>query len=125
MQSEHGCSITGWASALPRTVVTNQDIMTLFDTSDEWIVERTGIRQRRAADGPFVNPKPLASPPGGMGTTAQLAVDAGQGRPGYGRPQRERHRPANPVHDHALTRWCPPLRRRWPTPFALRVVGWT
>jgi 3-oxoacyl-[acyl-carrier-protein] synthase-3 len=60
-------------------VVTNEDIMTLFDTSDEWIVERTGIRQRRAADGPFVDPKPDASPSGGMGTTAQLAAEAGQG----------------------------------------------
>jgi len=74
-----GCAITGWASALPERVVTNQDIMTLFDTSDEWIVERTGIRERRAADGPFVDPKPPTSPPGGMGTTAQLAARAGQG----------------------------------------------
>ena len=55
--------------------------MTLFDTSDEWIVERTGIRQRRAADGPFVNPKPAGlSLPEGMGTTAQLAAEAGRGR---------------------------------------------
>jgi 3-oxoacyl-[acyl-carrier-protein] synthase-3 len=59
-------------------VVTNPDMMTLFDTSDEWIHERTGIRQRRAADGPFVNPKPPVSPPGGMGTTAQLAAEAGR-----------------------------------------------
>jgi len=59
-------------------VVTNQDMMTLFDTSDEWVHERTGIRQRRAADGPFVNPKPPVSPPGGMGTTAQLAAEAGR-----------------------------------------------
>ena len=51
--------------------------MTLFDTTNEWIMERTGIRERRAADGPFVNPKPPASPPGGMGTTAQLAAQAG------------------------------------------------
>jgi 3-oxoacyl-[acyl-carrier-protein] synthase-3 len=78
MQPEHGCAITGWASALPSTVVTNQDIMTLFDTSDEWILERTGIRRRRAADGPFVHPKPSASPPQGMGTTAQMAADAGR-----------------------------------------------
>ena len=74
-----GCAITGWASALPPTVVTNQDIMTLFDTSDQWIVERTGIRERRAADGPFVHPKPPASPPDGMGTTAELAAEAGRG----------------------------------------------
>jgi 3-oxoacyl-[acyl-carrier-protein] synthase-3 len=78
MRPEHGCAITGWGSALPSTVVTNPDMMTLFDTSDEWIHERTGIRQRRAADGPFVNPKPPVSPPGGMGTTAQLAAEAGR-----------------------------------------------
>jgi 3-oxoacyl-[acyl-carrier-protein] synthase-3 len=58
-------------------MVTNQDMMTLFDTSNEWIVERTGIRQRRAADGPFVDPKPPVSPPEGMGTTAHLAAEAG------------------------------------------------
>jgi len=72
-----GCAITSWAAALPERVVTNEDIMTLFDTSDEWIVTRTGIRQRRAADGPFVTPKGPSSPPGGMGTTAQLAAQAG------------------------------------------------
>lgn len=78
MASEHGCAITGWGSALPDQVVTNQDIMTLFETSDEWIVERTGIRQRRAADGPFVRDKPPAPPTGGMGTTATLAAEAGR-----------------------------------------------
>ncbi|MGH9105614.1 MAG: beta-ketoacyl-ACP synthase III [Acidimicrobiales bacterium] len=79
MPPEYGCAITGWASALPPTVVTNRDIATLFETNDEWIVERSGIRERRAADGPFVNPGPPASPPGGMGTTAQLAAEAGSG----------------------------------------------
>ncbi|HMK97411.1 MAG TPA: hypothetical protein VK425_07680, partial [Acidimicrobiales bacterium] len=78
MPTEYGYAITGWASALPEQVVTNQDIMTLFDTSDEWIVERTGIRQRRAADGPFVKPAPERAPAGGMGTTAQLAAAAGR-----------------------------------------------
>lgn len=77
MSTERGFAITGWGSALPERVVTNYDIMTLFETSDEWIVERTGIHERRAADGPFVEPKPAASPPGGMGTTAQLAAEAG------------------------------------------------
>lgn len=73
-----GCAITGWAGVVPEQAVTNADIMTLFDTSEEWIFERTGIRQRRAADGPFVKPKPLASPESGMGTTAQLAARAGR-----------------------------------------------
>ncbi|HTW08178.1 MAG TPA: beta-ketoacyl-ACP synthase III [Acidimicrobiales bacterium] len=78
MPETSGSAITGWASALPGQVVTNQDIMTLFDTSDQWIVERTGIRQRRAADGPFVSPKPSPSPEAGMGTTASLAAQAGR-----------------------------------------------
>lgn len=76
MPTERGFAITGWGSALPERVVTNYDIMTLFDTSDEWIVDRTGIHERRAADGPFVAPPP-SSPPGGMGTTALLATEAG------------------------------------------------
>jgi 3-oxoacyl-[acyl-carrier-protein] synthase-3 len=76
MPTERGFAITGWGSALPERVVTNYDIMTLFDTSDEWIVERTGIHERRAADGPFVAPPP-SSPTGGMGTTARLATEAG------------------------------------------------
>jgi len=79
MPTDPGYAITGWASSLPPQVVTNQDIMTLFDTSDQWIVERTGIRQRRAADGPFVHPKPDQSPPNGMGTTGRLAAEAGRG----------------------------------------------
>jgi len=45
MQPEHGCAITGWASGAPEHGCHQQDIMTLFDTSDDWIVERTGIRQ--------------------------------------------------------------------------------
>jgi len=32
---------------IPETVITNQDLENLVDTSDEWIVERTGIRERR------------------------------------------------------------------------------
>ena len=79
MATERGCAITGWAGALPKQVVTNFDVMTLFDTSDEWIVERTGIHERRAADGPFVKPSPPVRPPEGMGTTAQLAAEAGRG----------------------------------------------
>ena len=41
--------ITGTGSALPRTCVTNADLAERVDTSDEWIVERTGIRQRYIA----------------------------------------------------------------------------
>lgn len=41
--------ITGTGSALPPDVVTNNDLSERLDTSDAWIVERTGIRQRHIA----------------------------------------------------------------------------
>jgi 3-oxoacyl-[acyl-carrier-protein] synthase-3 len=74
---QRGGVITGWGIALPPTVVDNADIGTLFETSDEWIVERSGIRTRRTATGPFVSPVPPRHPPGGLGTTATLALAAG------------------------------------------------
>ncbi len=39
--------ITGVGGYLPETVVTNEDLAKVVDTSDEWIRERTGIRERR------------------------------------------------------------------------------
>lgn len=44
-----GCVIAGAGKALPKRVVTNDELSELVDTSDEWIVTRTGIRQRRIA----------------------------------------------------------------------------
>ena len=41
--------IRGTGSALPAQCVTNAELATRVDTSDEWIVERTGIRQRYIA----------------------------------------------------------------------------
>lgn len=41
--------ITGTGSALPRRVVTNHELAQTVDTSDEWIVERSGIHQRHIA----------------------------------------------------------------------------
>jgi 3-oxoacyl-[acyl-carrier-protein] synthase III len=74
-----GVAISGWGSALPERVVTNADISTLFETSDEWIFERSGIRSRRTATGPFVDPPVPADPPAnGLGTTGTLAVQAGR-----------------------------------------------
>src|SRR6516165_1330248 len=52
--STGGCAITGWGVAFPPTVVTNEDLKSIFDTTDEWIFERSGIRSRFAATGPFV-----------------------------------------------------------------------
>jgi 3-oxoacyl-[acyl-carrier-protein] synthase III len=42
-------SITGLGCKVPDRVVTNDDLARYVDTSDEWIVERTGIRERRMA----------------------------------------------------------------------------
>ncbi len=45
-----GSRLLGTGSALPRRVVTNAELATRVDTSDEWIVARTGIRQRYIAE---------------------------------------------------------------------------
>ncbi len=42
-------AVTGVGAYLPEKVVTNADLAKFVDTSDEWIVERTGIRQRHQA----------------------------------------------------------------------------
>ena len=55
-------AIAGWGTAIPEARRTNHDLERRLDTSDEWIVERTGIRERR-----------VASP---AETTASLAADA-------------------------------------------------
>lgn len=53
--------ILGWGTALPDKVVTNLDLEKTLDTSDQWIVERSGISERR------------------IGTsTAELAIAAGR-----------------------------------------------
>jgi 3-oxoacyl-[acyl-carrier-protein] synthase-3 len=39
-------AITGWGTAVPERVLTNRDLEAMVDTTDEWIVSRTGIRQR-------------------------------------------------------------------------------
>lgn len=38
--------IIGWGKCLPPAIVSNADLATLFDTTDDWIFSRTGIRQR-------------------------------------------------------------------------------
>ena len=42
-------SITGIGSRAPERVMTNDELAQMVDTSDEWIMERTGIRERRVA----------------------------------------------------------------------------
>jgi len=41
--------IVGWGKYVPEKVLTNHDLQNMVDTSDEWIQERTGIRERRIA----------------------------------------------------------------------------
>jgi 3-oxoacyl-[acyl-carrier-protein] synthase III len=54
-----GAVISGWGTALPEKVITNHELAATMDTSDEWIVARTGIRERRVG-----------------GSTVGLAVEA-------------------------------------------------
>lgn len=56
-----GAVITGWGTALPPKVLTNHDLEQMFDTSNDWIVERTGIHERHVG-----------------GTTVGLSVEAGR-----------------------------------------------
>ena len=56
-----GAVITGWGTALPEKVLTNVDLESMMETSDEWIRDRTGIVQRHVG-----------------GTTAGLSTEAGR-----------------------------------------------
>jgi 3-oxoacyl-[acyl-carrier-protein] synthase-3 len=48
--------VAGTGSYVPDRVLTNEELSKIVDTSDEWIVTRTGIRERRiAADGEFTS----------------------------------------------------------------------
>lgn len=46
---EYGAIIAGTGSCLPEKRLTNDDLSRMVDTNDEWIVQRTGIRERRVA----------------------------------------------------------------------------
>ncbi len=52
--------ILGCGSYLPKTIVTNDDLAKRIDTSDEWIVQRTGIKRRHVA-GPDEKTSDLAT----------------------------------------------------------------
>ncbi|MGB7451153.1 MAG: ketoacyl-ACP synthase III [Lysobacterales bacterium] len=45
-------AITGWGKCLPPAILTNDEIATVIDTSDEWIRTRSGIRERRVSHVP-------------------------------------------------------------------------
>src|SRR6185369_5490158 len=46
-------AIVGWGKCLPPAVLSNADLATFLDTSDEWILSRTGIRERRVSHVPL------------------------------------------------------------------------
>lgn len=43
----HYAAISGWGMYVPERVLTNEELSTIVDTSDEWVRSRTGIRERR------------------------------------------------------------------------------
>ena len=42
-------AITGWGDCMPPAVLSNADLSTFLDTSDEWITSRTGMKERRVS----------------------------------------------------------------------------
>jgi 3-oxoacyl-[acyl-carrier-protein] synthase III len=56
-----GAVVTGWGTALPPKILTNDDLAQTIDTNDQWIRERTGIHERHVG-----------------GTTAGLSIESGR-----------------------------------------------
>ncbi len=54
-------AITGWGKCMPAAILTNADLSTFLDTSDEWIVSRTGMKQRRISHVPAIDMATVAS----------------------------------------------------------------
>lgn len=54
-------TITGWGKCMPPAVLTNDDIATFLDTNDEWIVSRTGMKERRISHVPISDLAHVAS----------------------------------------------------------------
>jgi 3-oxoacyl-[acyl-carrier-protein] synthase-3 len=68
--------ITGTGGYLPDQVLTNKDLEARVDTSDEWIVSRTGIRERHiAADGQFTSDLALEACRRALAAAGRTAAD--------------------------------------------------
>ncbi len=66
--------VAGVGAYLPERIVTNAEMAKLVDTSDDWIVERTGITQRHiAADGEYTSDLAIAA---GRRAIADAGIDA-------------------------------------------------
>ena len=68
------CRPIGIGSATPKTVVTNSDLESIVETSDEWIRSRTGISERRV----LLHPDPEKQEDGDLETIKTLAADAAE-----------------------------------------------
>ena len=56
MENKLRAGFLGVGSYLPEKILTNQDLEKIVETSDEWIVTRTGIKERHmAAEGQFTS----------------------------------------------------------------------
>jgi 3-oxoacyl-[acyl-carrier-protein] synthase-3 len=70
--------IAGTGSYLPEKVLTNRDLERMVDTSDEWIVSRTGIRQRHvAAEGELASDLAVRAAQRALGSAGISAQDLG------------------------------------------------
>ena len=54
-------AITGWGACMPPAVLTNDDLSTFLETSDEWITSRTGMRERRVSHVSAIDLSTIAS----------------------------------------------------------------
>ncbi|MCA0374286.1 MAG: ketoacyl-ACP synthase III [Gemmatimonadetes bacterium] len=54
-------NLTGWGHGLPPSILTNDDLSTFLETSDEWIVQRTGMQERRISHVSAIEMATLAS----------------------------------------------------------------
>ncbi len=91
MQNGHNLktpAITGVCGYLPDYVLTNAELARLVDTSDAWIIERTGIKERHILKGE------------GLGTS-HMGAEAVTRTARADRQQAVRHRPADLRHHHA------------------------
>ena len=77
----NGIKLISTGSAVPKKVVTNDDLAKIVDTNDEWISTRTGIRSRRyCTDGESHTSLCLAA--------ARQALPGGHSHPGFSFPRR-------------------------------------
>lgn len=68
--------IIGCGAYLPKRIVSNEELAKRVDTSDEWIVQRTGIRNRHiAADGEYTSDLAIAAAEGALARARRTAAD--------------------------------------------------